>query len=96
MRIEDMTLDEKVDEILKYQRKLHRMAIVRGIISFTLFMVLIVLPLVGFYYWFQNFSANFGMSLSEVSDTLKNAGSLGDLNDLEGKIDIEELQKLLQ
>lgn len=83
MRIEDMTLDEKIDEILKYQRRLHNITIIKGIISFSLFMILVVLPMIGFYYWFQSFQENYGMNLSEIGETLQQVKSITDIDEIE-------------
>ena len=89
---EEMTLEEKVDEILRYQRNAHRMAIIRGIISFLLFFILIVLPLFGFYYWVKDFQENSGINLSEIGNTLQNAkNNATDIDD-----SINSLKKLIQ
>ncbi len=82
-RIEEMTLEEKVDEILRFQRRAHRMAIVKSMISIALFVVLVIIPLVGFYYWIQDFQENFGMSMTEVGDTLKRVDNITELDGLD-------------
>lgn len=83
--IEEMTLEEKIDEILKYQRKVHKMAIVRAIFSFVIFFVLVILPIWGFYYLAAYFRDNVGINFSEIGETLQrveNVGSANGLSDL--------------
>ena len=41
------SMDEKLDQILKYTKKAHRAAVFRAVISFIIFMVFIVLPIAG-------------------------------------------------
>ena len=78
-----MTLDEKIDEILKHQRWFYRLSIIRGLISVTLFIILVILPLIGFYFWFQSFQKNFDMSLGDVNDTLQQVKEVTDLSALD-------------
>ena len=83
--MDEMTLDEKVDEILKYQRRLHHLAIARIVFSFLTFFVLVILPIFGFYYLMEHLRDNIGLNLSELSDTLqkvKEATDIGAVDDL--------------
>lgn len=88
--IAEMTLEEKVDEILKYQRRLHHMAIVRAIFSFLIFLIIVVLPIWGFYYLANYMTDAVGLNLAEIGDTLKGVKDITDLSGLEG------LKSLLQ
>jgi len=45
-KTEDMTLDEKVDLLLKWHKQARFWAFLRGIITLTLFIVFVVLPLI--------------------------------------------------
>lgn len=83
-KVEEMTLDEKVDEILKYQRRLHHMAIIRAIFSFLIFLIIVVLPIVGFYYLADYLSNAVGLTLTEVGETLKRVKSITDISGLDG------------
>lgn len=83
-KIEEMTLEQKVDELLKYQRRLHHIAIARMIFTFLTFFILVVLPIIGFYYVAQHLKANLGLSISEIGDTLKQVKDLTDLNTMDG------------
>lgn len=89
-RLEDMTLEEKVDELLRSQRRAHRMAVIRSVVSLVLFFVLVILPLVGFYYWIRNFQDHYGTNINELMETVKKTG---DINDIEG---LEALEDLLR
>jgi len=83
-KIEDMTLDEKVDAILKYQRRLHHMAIIRAIFSFLIFLIIVVLPIWGFYYLANYLGDAVGLSLTEVGDTLQRVKGITEINGLDG------------
>ena len=48
------SMNEKLDKILKYQRSVRRMAILRGFMSFCIFMIFVVAPLVGGWYFLKN------------------------------------------
>lgn len=41
------SMDEKLDQILKYVKKAHHAAVFRAVMSFIFFLVFIVLPIVG-------------------------------------------------
>ena len=83
-KIKDMTLDEKVDELLKYQRRTHHIAIIRAIFSFLIFLIIVVLPIWGFYYMANYLTDVTGLSLSEVGETLNRVKSITDINGLDG------------
>ncbi len=83
-KVENMTLDEKVDEILKYQRRFQHMAIARAVISFVIFLVIVVLPIWGFYYIANYMTDAMGMNLTEIGDTLQNVKGITEINGLEG------------
>ncbi|MBN1258387.1 hypothetical protein JXA05_01380 [Candidatus Peregrinibacteria bacterium] len=53
MAREELTTNEKIDLILKYQKSARRWAVFHGIISFIFFLVFIVLPVVGTFYLFD-------------------------------------------
>lgn len=82
-KTEDMTLEEKVDEILKVQKHIHRMAIAKTIISTLTFIILVVLPIVGFVYLSEYIFSSVGLSLEEVGDTLRRVHSLTDLGNMD-------------
>ena len=88
--IEEMTLEEKVDELLKYQRKLHHMAIIKAIFSGLTFLILVVLPILGAYYLADYLGNAFGLSLAEIGETLKKVKSITDING------VDSLKSLLQ
>jgi hypothetical protein len=75
-KIEEMTLEEKVDELLMRQRRQQKFAIVRGIMSFMIFFVLVILPIWGFYYALNYLKQSAGFDFSQISETLNNFKSL--------------------
>lgn len=79
-----MTLEQKVDELLRYQKKLHHIAIARMVFTFLTFFILVVLPIIGFYYLAEHFKQNIGLSMSEIGDTLKQVKSLTELSSMDG------------
>lgn len=84
-------LEEKMDQILKYQKTVRRLAIFRGIISFIFFIVFIVLPIVGSFYLFQFLKSSdvldkvsgqykeFYETLDELKETSDQVGSFKNL-----------------
>ncbi len=82
-KIEQMTLEEKVDELLVYQRKIHHMAILKTVFSGLTFLILVVLPVVGVYYLANHLTETIGLSLTEIGDTLKRVKSLTDLGGID-------------
>jgi len=89
-KIEDMTLEEKVDELLKYQKRIHHIAIIRAVFSILIFLILVVLPILGFYYMADYLRETIGLSLTDVGETLKRVKSITEINGLDG------LKNLLQ
>ena len=83
-QIEEMTLDEKIDKILKYQKRLHHMAVVRAIFSFLTFFVIVVLPIIGILYLGEYITNTLGLSMEEIGETLKRVQSLTELGGLDG------------
>lgn len=83
-KLEEMTLEEKVDVIFKYQKRLHHMAVARAISSFLIFLVIVVLPIWGFYYLANYFTDTMGLNLTEIGETLRGVKGITDLNGLEG------------
>ena len=82
-KIEDMNLEEKVDELLKYQRKIHHMAIAKTIFSFLTFFVIVVLPILGVIYLGNYIADSVGLSLQEIGETLKRVRSLTDIGGID-------------
>ena len=83
-KLEEMTLEEKVDELLKYQRRIHHIAIIRAVFSVLIFLVIVVLPILGFYYLADYLSDAVGLSLTEVGETLKRVKSITDISGVDG------------
>ncbi|MBN2306662.1 hypothetical protein JXD20_01640 [Candidatus Peregrinibacteria bacterium] len=79
-KLEEMTLEEKVDELLKYQRKLHYMAILKTVFSFLTFLILVVLPIAGAFYLADYVRDALGLSLTEIGETLRKIKGVTDIN----------------
>lgn len=86
-----ISLEEKIDKVLKYQKFVRGIAIFRGIISFIFFLVFIVLPIIGGFYLFQYLREHvdfdkIGSQYIEFRETLdelkEKSGQVGNLNDL--------------
>lgn len=90
--IEEMTLEEKVTELLEYQRKQRVYAIIRTIFNILIFFVLVVLPIWGFYRLVDYMQNSVGISLSEVGETIKNVKTVGDA----GAGGLESLRNLVR
>ena len=85
------SIDTKIDQILKYQKSVRRIAIFRGFVSFVFFLVFIVFPIVGGFYFFKyiqnsgmldNISgqyADFYQTFEEFKSTTSQVGDLKDL-----------------
>jgi hypothetical protein len=82
-KLEDMTLEEKVDELLKYQRRLHHMAVLKTVFSVLTFVILVILPLIGIYYMTDYLASSMGLSLSEIGETLQRVKHLTDLGSID-------------
>lgn len=63
------SIDEKIDKILKYQKTVRHLAIMRAIISFIFFLVFIVFPIVGGFYLFRFVNEN--VDFSQISGQYK-------------------------
>lgn len=74
-----MTLDQKVDELLKYQRRIHHIAITRAVFSILTFVIIVVLPILGFFFLADYLGDAVGLSLTEIGDTLKRVKSITDI-----------------
>ena len=84
-------LEEKVDKILKYQKRASRYAIFRGIISFIFFLVFIVLPIIGGFYLFGYLKEK--VDFNKISTQYKEFyDTVSVLNQAKGQIkDIEKM-----
>jgi len=71
MEDQTLTLEEKVDKLLEYQKKTQFWARVKAIISITLFMIFIVIPVIWSFYFFRNIFS--GVDTSSIKDAFENA-----------------------
>jgi predicted nucleic acid-binding Zn ribbon protein len=79
MTDDQLTLEEKVDEILKYQRRMYRAQIIKSVINFILFMVFIVLPIAAFYFWIR--TVDFSGVIQTVNSLKESTGGIEKLNE---------------
>ena len=89
------SISEKLDQILTYQKNAHRWAIIKGVINFILFMVLIVLPIVGLYLAFRSFASqvDFGKLASQYNQATQ---LLNEVNSMQGQLQNGAVQDLLK
>lgn len=75
-----MTLEEKVDLLLKWKQNERRWRAIKTIVSLILFIVFIVIPIIGLYKLYT------GIDFSAVSEAYENlsdtAGGLDKINEL--------------
>ena len=86
MSKEELTLEEKVDLLLKYQKSARFWGRVRFIISLILFIVLVVLPIAWSIIFIRSLLE--GVDMEQFVENIKTVGNLGGA--LEG-IDIKQL-----
>jgi len=80
----ELTLEEKVDRILKYQKRIHHLAIVKVVFGFLTFFVIVILPIIGVLYVGDYIANSVGLSMQEIGDTLKRVKDLTDLGGIDG------------
>lgn len=78
-----MTLEEKVNELLLYQRRQRIYAIVRTILYILVFIAVVILPIWGFYFMLDYLRRTAGIDLTQIGDTLKNVKSVSDMGALD-------------
>jgi len=71
MTNDQLTLEEKVDKLLVYQKKAQFWARVRAIISITLFVIFIVIPVIWSFYFFRKLFS--GVDTSFLQPAFQNA-----------------------
>jgi len=86
MEQEQLTLEQKVDLILNFQRKAERRAKIHTIVTWVLIFVFFILPMIGSYYFFSNFvQSDQIMKGLETVKNLNAANSLSDFQNLMNK-----------
>ena len=78
------SIEEKIDQILKYQKHVRRLAIFRGIISFLFFFIFIIAPIIGGFYLVKYVSAKVDLTkissqYQEFYQTIESIKKSGDL-----------------
>lgn len=84
-------LEGKIDKILVYQKRVARVAVFRGVISFIFFLVFIVLPIIGGFYLFGYLKEK--VDFNKISTQYKEFyDTVSVLNQAKGQIkDIEKM-----
>ncbi|MBN2087680.1 hypothetical protein JW758_05005 [Candidatus Peregrinibacteria bacterium] len=80
MDISKLTLEEKVDMLLKYQINAHRWAVIKTVVYVLLFVIFIVIPMVGLYYLYT--SIDFGGITNAYQNIQQTSGGLDKINEL--------------
>lgn len=84
----DMSLEEKVDQLLKYQIKIQRHARVKTVISLITFMVAIVIPVALAIWAGRYIQDTLGLTTDEVGQILRNVKNLTDFGGAENIKDL--------
>ena len=87
-------MDEKLDKIIKYQKRVAHMAVFRGVISFIFFLVFIVVPAIGGYYLvkYVKDSGAYSRITTQYQDF---TGLVGNLKDTSEKVgDVKDMLSL--
>ena len=93
-------MDEKINQILKYQRNAAHMETVRTIISVLVFIIFVVLPIIGTYYLYEQFKGSIdfskiGQQYQELSSAVSELKSTSEqIQDIKQQIIPENLPKL--
>lgn len=73
-----MTLEEKIDELLRYQKSTRRWNRIKMVINLILVFVLVVLPIWGIIQFFRWSQDNLGFSLQEAQQVLEGLQTVGE------------------
>lgn len=76
-----VTLEEKIDEILRYQKSARNWGIVKALTNVTFFMLFIVLPIVGIFYFFNWAGNELGIDLSQAQQAIEGLKTIGETGD---------------
>jgi len=89
------TISEKLDQLLTFQRRAHHWAIFRGIVSFLLFFVLVILPIIWAYSLIRTFAGqvDFGKLAGQYSQAVQ---LLDEADALKGQLKNEGMQEIIK
>ncbi|MBU0578302.1 hypothetical protein KJ742_03845 [Patescibacteria group bacterium] len=87
MTNDQLSTDEKLDLIIKYQKSAAHWAMARTIISILIIFIFIVLPIIGTFYLFDKLKNS--VDFAEIGQTISNVKELG------GLAENQELMNLL-
>ncbi len=79
----DMTLEEKVDHLLKYQIKMQRYARIKTVLSIITFIVVIVIPIILTIWAGRYLQETLGLTGSEIGEVLRDVKNLTDFGGAE-------------
>lgn len=93
------SLNEKIEEILKYQKHTRRVAIVRFIFSLIFFIIFVVLPILGSVYLFQYINEKIDVDAAkqqffEFQESIENLNQKS--KQLDGLTNFQSLKDLLK
>jgi hypothetical protein len=89
MEDKTLTLEQKVDLLLNYQRKAERRAKIHTIVSWTLIFIFFILPMIGTYYFFKNLVS--GMEPGQLDTVMNSIQSVKNLNTATSISDFQNL-----
>ena len=84
MDTDNMTLEEKVDKILAYQKSMKNWQIVRTIMSLVIFIIFVVIPIMGAF-WVADYIKN-TVDFNQVGETMEGLKGLSDINNIKSQL----------
>ncbi len=66
-----LSTDEKIDLLLDYQKKIKRYNLIRMIFSILVFLIVVVLPVIGFVWLSDYFKEELGLDPNEFRESLE-------------------------
>lgn len=76
-----LTLEEKIDEILRYQKSQRRWTAAKTVSNIVFFVVLVGLPLLGMVYFFNWAKSSLGLDLGDTRQMVEGLKTLGGTED---------------
>ena len=78
----NLTLEEKIDQILEYQRSAKNWAMFHAIMNFFFFFILVILPIIGLAFAFKSLMGGMGIDINSLQETLKGLENSGQLQEM--------------
>jgi hypothetical protein len=88
-------INEKLDQILTYQKNAHRWAVAKGVLNFLLFFVLVILPIIWAYSIIRTFAGQ--LDIGKLASQYNQATQLlNQADELKGQLKDQGVQEILK